>query len=56
MLETYTEEGDLALDNVAGSCPLAIAALNTNRRYICIEKNEEYFKIGSERIRAHEVH
>lgn len=56
LLRTYTEEGDLALDNVAGSCPLAIAAMNTNRRFICIEKNEEYFKIGSERVRAHELH
>jgi site-specific DNA-methyltransferase (adenine-specific) len=56
LLETYTEEGDLALDNVAGSCPLAIAAINTNRRFICIEKNEDYFNIGRERVSAHELH
>ena len=31
----------------------AIAALNTNRNYICIEKEDEYYQKGLERIKKH---
>lgn len=50
LIKTYTNEGDLVLDNCAGSFTTAIAALNTNRKYICIEKEEKYFNIGQTRI------
>lgn len=50
LIKTYTNEGDLVLDNVAGSFTTAIAALNTNRKYICIEKELEYFDLGQKRI------
>lgn len=31
----------------------AIAAINTGRKCICIEKDDNYFKIGSERVINH---
>jgi site-specific DNA-methyltransferase (adenine-specific) len=45
-----TNENETVLDNCSGSFTTAIACLNTNRKYICIEKDEKYFKIGQERI------
>ena len=50
LIRTYTNEGDTVLDNCAGSFTTAIACLNTNRKYICIEKDEKYFEIGKKRI------
>ncbi len=50
-IKTYTNEGELVLDNCAGSFTVAAAAINTNRQWICIENNEEYFQIGTDRIR-----
>ena len=53
LIRTYTNEGDLVLDSCAGSFTAAIAAMNTNRNYICIEKDLKYFKIGKNRIENH---
>lgn len=53
LINTYSNEGDLILDNTAGSMTTAIAAINTNRKCICIEKDDKYFEIGSERVRKH---
>ena len=50
LIKTYTNEGETVLDNCAGSFTTAIACLNTGRNYICIEKDEEQFKLGSDRI------
>lgn len=47
----YSKENDLILDPFLGSGTTAIACLNTNRRYIGIEKNERYYKIALERIK-----
>ena len=54
LIKTYTNEGELVLDNTAGSMTTAIAAINTHRNYICMEQDEEYFKKGLERIRQHQ--
>ena len=54
IIRTYTNEGDTVLDNCAGSFTTAIACINTNREYICIEKDEKYFEIGKNRIANHE--
>ena len=51
LINTYTNEGELVLDNCAGSMSTAIACINTNRKYIMIEKDEKYFNIGSQRIK-----
>ena len=51
LIKTYTNEGELVLDNTAGSCTTAVAALNTNRNYICMEKEERYYSIGLKRVK-----
>ena len=51
LIKTYTNENDLVLDNCAGSCTTAIASLNTNRNYICMEKDENYYSIGLKRVK-----
>ena len=53
LIKTYTNEGNLVLDNCAGSGTTAIACINTNRKYICIEKEQKYFDIMNERINNH---
>ena len=54
LIKTYTQEGELILDNTAGSGTLAIAAINTNRRYICIEKDPHYFQVSCDRVTNHD--
>ena len=54
LLKTYSLEGELILDNTAGSGTLAIACINTNRRYICIEKDLDYFEVMRNRIENHD--
>ena len=51
LIKTYTNEGDLVLDNCAGSFTTAIASENLKRNWICIEKEEKYCEIGEKRIK-----
>lgn len=53
LIKTYTNEGELVLDNCSGSGTTAIACINTNRKYICIEKDEGYYEKSIERVRNH---
>lgn len=55
LIKTYTNEGDLVLDNCAGSGTTAIACINTNRNYILMEKEEKYFEIIENRIKKHKL-
>ena len=55
LIKTYTNEGEIVLDNCAGSFTTAIASMNTNRNYICIEKEQKYFLLGKDRIEKHKV-
>ena len=50
LIKTYTNEGETVLDNCAGSFTTAVACDNTNRNWICIEKEEEYCNIGLTRV------
>lgn len=50
LIKTYTNEGDLVLDNVAGSGTTGVACKNLNRNFILIEKEEKYVEIARERI------
>jgi site-specific DNA-methyltransferase (adenine-specific) len=50
LIKTYTNENETVLDNCAGSFTTAVACDNTNRNWICIEKEEEYCNIGLTRI------
>lgn len=53
LISTYTNEGEIVLDNCAGSGTTGIACINTNRKYILIEKEKEYFDVINERIDKH---
>ena len=53
LIKTYTNEGDLVLDNCMGSGTTAIACINTNRNYIGFELDEGYYNIANKRIEKH---
>ena len=50
LIQTYTSPGDLVLDFTMGSGSTGVAALNTNRKFIGIELDENYFNIAKQRI------
>jgi site-specific DNA-methyltransferase (adenine-specific) len=52
LIKTYTNENDVVLDNTAGSLTTAVACENTNRRWICIEKEQKYCDIGTDRLKS----
>lgn len=51
LIKTYTNEGDVVLDNCMGSGSTGVACVNLDRDFIGIELNEEYFEIASNRIK-----
>ena len=51
LVKTYTNEGDVVLDNCMGSGSTGVACINTNRDFIGYELNEEYFSIAQNRLR-----
>ena len=51
LIKTYTQEGETVLDFTMGSFSTGVASLNTNRKFIGIEKDENYFNIGANRIK-----
>ena len=50
LIKTYTNEGETVLDNAAGSGSTGVACVNTNRDFIGIELDENYFNIAQKRI------
>lgn len=50
LIKTYTNEGDLVLDNVCGSGTSLLASKNLNRNFIGIEKEEKFYNISIQRI------
>ena len=50
LIKTYTNEGEVVLDNCMGSGSTGVACKNTGRKFIGIEKEEKYFNIAKERI------
>jgi len=50
LIKTYTNEGDTVLDFTMGSGTTGVACKNTNRNFIGIELDKEYFDIASKRI------
>jgi DNA modification methylase len=51
LIKTYTNEGETVLDNCAGSGTVAIACIQTGRKYICIERDENHFNTINNRIK-----
>lgn len=49
LIRTYTNKGDLVLDNCMGSGTTAVAAINTSRSFIGFEINKEYYDIACKR-------
>lgn len=50
LVKTYSNENDVVLDNTFGSCTTGIACINTNRNFIGIENNMDYFNISKKRV------
>lgn len=50
LVKTYTNEGDVVLDNCMGSGSTGVACVNTNRNFIGIELDKHYFDIAKKRI------
>ncbi len=50
LINLYTDENDLVLDNCMGSGTTAVACRNTNRNFIGIEKDKDIFKIAKKRL------
>jgi site-specific DNA-methyltransferase (adenine-specific) len=50
LIKTFSNENAIVLDSCMGSGSTGVACLNTNRKFIGIEKNDEYFNIAKKRI------
>ena len=50
LIKTYTNEGETVLDFTMGSGSTGVACVNTNRKFIGIEKDQNYFNIAQNRI------
>ena len=53
IIKASSRPGALILDNCSGSATTAIAAINTNRNFICIEKDSDYNQTALNRVNAH---
>ena len=51
LIKKHSNEGDTVVDPYAGSGTTAVAAINTNRNYLCCEPDNEYFEKGEERVK-----
>jgi DNA modification methylase len=50
LIRTYTQPGEVVLDNVMGSGTTGLAALQEGRKFIGIEKDSKYFEIACKRL------
>jgi site-specific DNA-methyltransferase (adenine-specific) len=50
LIRTYTNEGDVVLDNAMGSGTTGAACILENRHFIGIENNEKYYEIAKNRL------
>lgn len=50
ILRQLPNENDLVLDCFSGSGTTAVACHNLHRRFICIEKDPEYYRASCERL------
>jgi DNA modification methylase len=52
LIRTYTDEGEVVLDNCIGSGTTAAAAARLNRNFIGFERESEYVRIANQRLEA----
>lgn len=52
LVKTYTNPGEVVLDNCMGSGSTGVACVNTGRRFIGMELDVDYFSIAKERIES----
>lgn len=50
ILKDFSKENDLIFDGFAGSGTTALACIELNRRFICVEKDVDYYNIARKRI------
>ena len=50
LIRTYTNEGEVVLDNCCGSGSLAMACIEEKRDFICMEKDQKWFEVAQKRI------
>jgi DNA modification methylase len=50
LIKTYTLEGEIVLDFTMGSGSTGVACMNTNRKFVGIERDRNYFEIATKRI------
>jgi site-specific DNA-methyltransferase (adenine-specific) len=50
LIRTYTNEGDVVLDNTMGSGTTGVACKNTNRKFIGMEQDTDYYNITKKRL------
>ena len=55
LIKTYTNEGEIVLDNCMGSGSTGVACKNTNRNFIGFELDEKYFNIAKERLEENKL-
>jgi site-specific DNA-methyltransferase (adenine-specific) len=51
LIKTYSNEGETVLDNCMGSGTTGVACMITNRKFIGIEMDENYYRISEQRIK-----
>jgi DNA modification methylase len=52
LVKTYSNENDTILDNTMGSGSTGVACKQTNRNFIGIEQDKNYFEIAQQRINS----
>ena len=55
LIKTFSNEGDTVVDLTMGSGSTGVACVNTNRSFIGIELDEEYYDVATNRIKNHKV-
>mgnify|MGYP002144415159 FL=1 len=50
LIKTYTNENEIVLDNTMGSCTCGVASEKTNRQFIGIEKEKQYYDVAVRRL------
>ena len=46
----HSKEGDLVLDTFSGTGTTAVACIETNRKFICVERDEKYYQLSKSRL------